>query len=71
MWNVSKNEEILDFKCNQFEADTIKFSIYYNIRSTDKDMMVVINTTDIFIMPKLLQYPRRYRAHLHLTGKAN
>ena len=71
MWNVSKNEEILDFKCNQFEVDTIKFSIYYNIRSTDKDMMVVINTTDIFIMPKLLQYPRRYRAHLHLTGKAN
>ena len=45
LWNVSDNEEILDFKCNQFEADTIMFSIYYNIRSTDKDTMVVIDAT--------------------------
>ena len=46
VWNVSKNKEILDFKCNQFEADTIMFSIYYDIRSTDADTMVVIDTTD-------------------------
>ena len=46
VWDVSKNKEILDFKCNQFEADTIMFSIYYNIRSTDKDTMIVIDTTD-------------------------
>ena len=30
MWNVSKNEEILDFKWDQFEADTVMFSIYHN-----------------------------------------
>ena len=46
MWDVSKNKEILDFKCNQFEAGTIMFSIYYNIRSTDKDAMILIDTTD-------------------------
>ena len=44
VWNVSKNEEILDFKFNQFEAETIMFSIHYNIRSTDKDTMVVTDT---------------------------
>ena len=44
--NVSKNEEMLDFKCNQFKADTIMFSLYYNICSTDKDMMVVTDATD-------------------------
>ena len=44
--NVPKNDEILDFKCSQFEADTIMFSIYYNIHSTDKDTMVVTDATD-------------------------
>ena len=49
VWNVSKNEEILDFKFNQFEAETIMFSIHYNIRSTDKDTMVVTDTdTDCY-----------------------
>ena len=42
---MPKNEEILEFKCNQLEADTIMFVINYNIRSTDKDTMVVIDTT--------------------------
>ena len=42
---MSNNEEILDFKCNQFESDTIMFSIYYNICSTDKDITVVIDAT--------------------------
>ena len=46
VWNVSNNEEILDLKCNQFEADTIVLSIYYNIHSTDKDTMVGIDATD-------------------------
>ena len=46
VWNVSKNEEILEFRCNQFEADTIMFLIYYNICSTDKDTMIVIDATD-------------------------
>ena len=46
MWNVSNNEEILDLKCNQFEADTIMFSMYYNIHSTDKDTMVGIDAID-------------------------
>ena len=46
VWNVSKNEEILDFKYNPFEPDTIMFSINYNIRSTDKDTMVVIDAAD-------------------------
>ena len=46
MWNVSKNKEILDFKCNKFEVDTFRFSIYYNIRSTDNDTMVVTDAED-------------------------
>ena len=29
--NVSNNKKILDFKYNQFEADTVMFPIYYNI----------------------------------------
>ena len=45
---MSKNEEILDFKYNPFEPDTIMLSINYNIRSTDKDMMVVIDATDTY-----------------------
>ena len=40
MWEIS------DFKCNQFEADTIMFSLYYYIRSTGKDKMVVTDITD-------------------------
>ena len=65
--NLSKSKEILGFKCNQFEADTIMFSIYYNIRSIEKDTMVVTDVTDTpqIVMFKLLQYPRRYRCHLH------
>ena len=46
VWNVSKNLEILDLKCNQI-ADIIMFSIYYNIHSTDKDKMVVTDYTDV------------------------
>ena len=46
VWNVYNNEEILDFKYNQFEADTVMFLIYYNVRSTDKNTMVVIYATD-------------------------
>ena len=46
VWNVSKDEEILELKCDQFEADTIMFSIYHIIRSTDQDTMVVIDATD-------------------------
>ena len=37
--NLSGNEE-------KFEADTIMFSIYYNIGSIDKDTMAVIDATD-------------------------
>ena len=46
VWNLSNNAEILDLKCSQFKADTILFSIYYNIPSTDSNTMVVIYTTD-------------------------
>ena len=37
---MSNNKEILDFKCNQIEANTIMFSIHY------KDAMVVIDARD-------------------------
>ena len=46
MWNVSKNVEILDLKCNQI-ADIIMFSVHYNIHSTEKDKMVVTDYMDV------------------------
>ena len=35
VWNVSQNEETLDFEYNQFEADTIMFSIPFNCQICD------------------------------------
>ena len=70
MWNVHKNEVILDFKCNQSEADTIMFPIYYNIRSTDKDMMVVINAknADCCVQPAAIS--KKIQGLLALKRKA-
>ena len=48
MWNVSRNEGILEFTCNQLDANIIMFSIYYNVRSTDKDTMILIDATDTY-----------------------
>ena len=47
MWNVSKDVEILNLKYNQFEADIIMFSIYYNIHATEKDKVVVTDYMDV------------------------
>ena len=66
---MSKNKEILDCKCNQFEADTIKFSIYYNIRSTDKGMMVVINTTDIVCYAQAVAISKKMQGPLAFKRK--
>ena len=52
VWNVSKNKKILDFKSNNLEADTIIYSKYCNIRSSD--MMVVIDAINTDCYPKLL-----------------
>ena len=43
---MSKKQEISDFQCEQFEADTIIFSIYHMILSTDEDTLVVIHAAD-------------------------
>ena len=45
VYDVSKNREIAEFICDQFEADTIMFSIYHKIRTED-DTLVVIDATD-------------------------
>ena len=64
MWNVSKNET-LDLKCNQLEGDTIMFSIYYNIRSTNKDTMVVIDATDTDCYAQAAAISKKIQGHLH------
>ena len=46
VYDVSKKQEISDFQCEQFEADTIMFSIYNLILSTDEDTLVVIDAAD-------------------------
>ena len=45
-WNVSTNKEMIELKCDQCEADTIMFSLYHNIRLTDKDTLVVVDASD-------------------------
>ena len=64
MWNVSKNET-LDLKCNQLEGDTIMFSIYYDIRSTNKDTMVVIDATDTDCYAQAAAISKKIQGHLH------
>ena len=70
MWNVRKNEVILDFKCNQFEADTIMFPICYNIRSTDKDTMVVINAKNTDCYAEAAAISKKIQGLLALKRKA-
>ena len=65
VWNVYKKEKILDFKRNQFEADTIMFSIYYNIRSTDSDTMVVTDTTDTDCYAQAATISKKIQSHFH------
>lgn len=68
-WNVPKNEEILEFKCNQLEADTIMFVINYNIRSTDKDTMVVIDTTYTDCYAQDVTIPKKIKGLFALKTK--
>ena len=70
MWNVSKNET-LDLKCNQLEGDTIMFSIYYNIRSTNKDTMVVIDATDTDCYAQAAAISKKIQGPLALNKKTN
>ena len=70
MWNVSNNEEILDLKCHQFEADTIVFSIYYNIHSTDKDTMVGTDATDTDCYSHVVAIWKKIQVPLALKRKA-
>ena len=70
MWNVSKNET-LDLKCNQLEGDTIMFSIYYNIRSTNKDTMVVIDATDTDYYAQAAALSKKIQGPLALKKKTN
>ena len=66
---MSNNEEILDFKCNQFEADTIMFSIYYDIHSTDKDTMVGIDATDRDCHAQVVAISKKLQGLLALKRK--
>ena len=70
MWNVSKNET-LDLKCNQLEGDTIMFSIYYNIRSTNKDTLVVIDATDTDCYAQAAALSKKIQGPLALKKKTN
>ena len=70
VWNVSKNET-LDLKCNQLEGDTIMFSIYYNIRSTNKDTMVVIDATDTNCYAQAAALSKKIQGPLALKKKTN
>lgn len=69
MWNMSKNEEILDFKWNQFEADTTKFSVCYNICSTDKDTITVIDATDPDCYSQTAETSKKIQDQLALKRK--
>ena len=73
MWKICvecvKNEEILDFQCNRFEADTIMFSIHYNICSTDKDTMVVIYATDTDCYSQAATISKKIQGRLALKRK--
>ena len=71
MWNVSRNEGILDFKCNHLEANIIMFSIYYNIRSTDKDTMVLIDATDTYCYAQAAAISKKIQGQLYQKEKAN
>ena len=46
VYDISKNRETTEFICDQFEADTIMFSIYHKIRTYDDDTLVVIDAAD-------------------------
>ena len=67
---MSKNET-LDLKCNQLEGDTIMFSIYYNIRSTNKDTMVVIDATDTDCYAQAAALSKKIQGPLALKKKTN
>ena len=69
VWNVSKNEEILDFKCNQFGADKVIFSICYYIHSADKDTMAVIDATDADCYFQLAEISKKIQDQLALKRK--
>ena len=69
MWNESNNEQKLDIKCNQFEADTIMFSIYYNTRLTNKDTMVVTDATDTDFYAQVAAISRTIQGPLALKRK--
>ena len=69
MWNVSKNEEILDFKWNQFEADTVMFSIYHNICSIDKDTIAVIDVRDADCYSQPAEISKKIQDQLALKRK--
>ena len=56
--NLSTGVEVPEFKCNQYEADTIMFSIYSMIRSTDCNTNVVIDVgdTDFYVQAAALSH---------------
>ena len=56
--NLSTGGEVPEFKCNQYEADTIMFSIYSMIRSTDCNTNVVIDVgdTDCYVQAAALSH---------------
>lgn len=51
-WNVShgKNDRLIDFECNQIEADTIMFFIYSRIRARGCMDTVVIHVEDTDVL---------------------
>ena len=71
VWNVSNNKEILDFNCNQFEADIIMFLMYFNIRSTDKNTMVVNDATDTDYYAQAAAISKKIQGPLALKRKAS
>ena len=71
VWNVSNNKEILDFNCNQFEADIIMFLMYFNIRSTDKDTMVVNDATDTDYYAQAAAISKKIQGPLALKRKTS
>ena len=47
------------------------FSIYYNIRSTDKDTMVLIDATDTYCYAQAAAISKKIQGQLYQKEKAN
>ena len=69
VWNVSTNKEMIELKCDQCEADTIMFSLYHNIRLTDKDTLVVEDASDTDCYSQAAAISKKIQGSLALKRK--